>query len=157
MLIARARGKQHLNKMKKFNIILFSLIAFSCCISVSSCGKSGNTPVDQFTDLLEQATQKAEKISSMADLVNVQEIISPEDAMKILQENADYKLSDSDKDKLKKSYDKLLKVAYEKTAEYSGLPDEYKKQAKAQVDLIIEAANNSIDQAKTLGDLNHMR
>lgn len=139
--------------MKKLKFLLFVALTFGCTYIVS-CSKSGNSPVDQYVELLDQATKKAEKISSMSDLTNVQGIISPQEAMKIVSDNSDYELTDNDKEKLKKSYDKLLKVAYEKTAEYGGVPEEYKEQVKTQVDLIIEAANKGIDNAKTLGDLN---
>lgn len=142
--------------MKQFRLTL----AFAMLISllgVYSCGKGGNNPVDQYVEILDQATKKAEQINSMSDLVNVQAIISPEDAAEIVRQNADYELTDKDKEKLKKSFDKLLKVAYEKTAEFGGLPESMKDQAKAQVDLLIEGANISIDQAKTLGDLNGIR
>lgn len=136
--------------MKKLSVILSLLLV----VIASGCHKSANTPVDEYIGILDRATEKAEKISSMNDLLNVQEIISPEAALEIVKENSGYQLTDKDKDKLKKSYDKLLRVAYDKTAEYGGLPDEYKEQAKAQVELIIEAANKSIDAASTLGDLN---
>ena len=142
--------------MKKINLFI-GLLIFSFSLGIVSCGKSSNSPVDQYVDILDEATKKAEKISSMADLMNVQSIISPEDALAIVSKNSDYVLTDSDKDKLKKSYDKLLRVAYDKTTEFGGLSDEVKKQTKAQVDLIIEAANKGIDNAKTLGDLNGIR
>lgn len=142
--------------MKKINLFL-GVLATVLVLGVCSCSKGGNSPVDQFVEILDQATKKAEKISSMQDLLNVQQIISPEEAMSIIRENSDYELTDKDRDKLKKSYDKLLRVAYEKTAEYGGLPEELKKQTEAQIDLYIEAANNGIDSAKTLGDLSGIR
>ena len=142
--------------MKKLKFLLSFVILLAAC-QLSSCGKGGNSPVDQYVEILDNATKQAEKINSMSDLMNVQQIISPEDAMEIVRNNADYKLSDSDKDKLKKSYDKLVRVAYDKTAEYSGLPEEMKDQLKGQVELVIEAANKAIDAAQTMGELNGMR
>lgn len=138
--------------MKKFKILIMVIMAVAT-IQLWSCSKGGNSPVDQYVEILENATNKAEKISSMSELLDVQAIISPEKAMQILKDNADYELTDKDKAKLKKCYDKLLKVAYDKTAEYGGLPAELREQTKAQVDLVIEVANKGIDNAKTLGDL----
>lgn len=142
--------------MKKILVIL-ALVSIVSLSQLSSCGKGGNSPVDQYVEVLDEATKKAEQINSMSDLMNVQAIISPEEAMNIMRENAAYELTDGDKEKLKKSFDKLLRVAYEKTAEYGGIPESLKEQAKGQVDLMIEAANNGIDQAKTLGDLSGIR
>ncbi|MCH5228874.1 MAG: hypothetical protein J1F12_02635 [Muribaculaceae bacterium] len=143
--------------MKKQNYFISLLFCVVLALSVS-CGKGGgNTPVDQYVEVLDQAREKTEKINSTADLLNFQDIVNPQDAWNIIKDNSEYVLTDSDKDKLKKSYDKLLKVAYEKTIEYGGLPDEMKDATKAQVDLIIDAANKGIDNAKTLGDLNAIR
>lgn len=127
-------------------------MAISSCFTLS-CGKRSTTPVDEYVTILDEATEKAEKIASMQDLLNVKEIISPEAAMQIVRENSDYKLTKGDKEKLKKSYDRLLKVAYEKTAEYGGLPEEVRKQTKDQIQLFIDAANTGIDRAQTMGDL----
>lgn len=143
-------------KIKGIILILALLLALPCVLD--SCSKSGtDNPVDEYVMILDQAAQKAEKINSLEDLLNVQEIISPEAAFNIVRNNADYELTDKDKEKLKKSYDKLLRVAYEKTSEYGDLSEEVKKQTKSQVNLIIEAANKGIDNAKTLGELNGVR
>lgn len=142
--------------MKKTGTLI-SLLLLILSGMAFSCSKSGGDPVDEYVGLLETATKKAEQIKSASDLMNVQEIISPEDAMEIMRNHSTYELTDKDKDKLKKSYDKLLRVAYDKTIEYGGLPEEIKEQTKAQVDLIIDAANKSIDNAKTLGELNGIR
>lgn len=139
--------------MKKSGIIIsFIVTLFATCL-LSACGKGGTTPVDEYVAILDAATEKAEKISSKEDLLNVKDIISPEAAMKIMRDNADYELTGSDKEKLKKSYDKLLRVAYEKTAEYGGLPDAIKEQTKDQIQLFIDAANEGIDRAHTMGEL----
>ena len=126
-------------------------------LAVSCTKKEAISPVDRYIEILDEATRKTEAISSMDELINFQDIISPQEAFDLVKENADYKLTDKDKDKLKKSFDKLLKVAYEKTADLGGFPEEIKKQTKAQGDLFIEAANKRIDEAATLGELNGIR
>ena len=143
--------------MKKLNYLL-ALIAVIAMVGVSSCRKHhGNSPVDQYVEILDAAIEKTEKINSFEDLTDVQQIINPQEALEIVQKNAGYELTDNDKEKLKKSFDKLLKVAYNKTIEYGGVPESMKEATKAQVDLIIDAANKGIDNAKTLGELNGIR
>ena len=138
--------------MKAIKILLGLMVAFAA-INLASCGR-GDSPVREYVEILDQAADKADKISSMEELMNVHAIISPEDAMQIMKENADYKLSKSDKEMLKKSYGRLLRIAYKKTAEYGDLPEGLKRQFEGQIDLFIEAANKSIDSATTFGQLN---
>ena len=128
------------------------MVAIATILLLPGCSKD-NSPVDQYVKLLDQASDKAEKISSIGDLVNVQEIISPENANEIIRQNKDYKLSDSDKEKLKKSYERLLRIAYKKTIEYGGLEEASRKQMENQIDLFLDGAKASIDKAHTLGDL----
>ena len=139
--------------MKSIKIFVGLILMMAVAFCMDSCGKGSQSPVDEYVAILDEAAEKAEKISSMQDLLNVHEIISPEAAMNVANNNADYVLSKSDKEKLKKSYDKLLKVAYEKTAEYGGLPQDVMKQTKNQINLFIEAANDRIDGSQTLGEL----
>lgn len=136
--------------MKRLSYILAILFA---CFAFSCGHKSGNSPVDQYVSMLEKATEKAEKISSFSELINVQEIISPEDARQIILDNRDYPLDENDKKMLKKSYDKLIRVAYEKTAEFGDLSDSMKKDSKKQIEMLIDLSNSKIDRAATFGDL----
>ncbi|MCH5240874.1 MAG: hypothetical protein J1F67_00400 [Muribaculaceae bacterium] len=131
------------------NIRFFLPLLF---FALLACGKGGNTPVDQIVILLDQAVEKTQSINSVTQLNDVQNIISPEDVWTIIRENADYELSNSDKSKLKKSYDKLVKAAYEKSCEF--IPnDEMKKLMKNQLDLWTEGIKKNIDNAKTLGQI----
>ena len=140
-----------LNKMKKINL-LFTLIILLATCQLSSCGKGGNSPVDQIVVLLEEATKKTEQINSMMELTNVRNIVSPDDVWNIIRENSDYKLSKGDKDKLKKSFNRLVNTAYDKSAEF--VPDgNMKKAVKSQLDLMMEAIDQNIDNAETLGDI----
>ena len=139
--------------MKTIKILLSALVIISA-VQLSSCGhKNSDSPVDQYIQMLDEATEKTKQINSFEDLTNVQDIISPEKATEILRNNMDYVLTKGDKGKLKKSYDKLLKVAYEKTTKFGGFPEEVKKATMDQADLVIDAANKRIDEAETLGDL----
>ena len=121
---------------------------------LGACGHhSSNSPVSQYISLLDQAAEKAKNINSITELVNVQDIISPQETRQIIFENKDYVLDDNEKKELKKSYDNLLRVAYEKTAEIGNLSDSMKKDTKKQVDMIIDLYNKKIEAANTLGDL----
>lgn len=137
--------------MKPLNFVFAFIILLATC-QFSSCGKGGNSPVDQIVSILDQATEKTENIQSMTDLTNVKSIISPEDVWQIIQKNSDYKLTKGDKNKLKKSYNHLVKTAYEKSCEFV-TSDELKKAVKSQLDLMLGAIDQSIDNAETLGDI----
>ena len=149
------RGRKNYKSMKKISIIS-GILLFTLSLFFNSCGKSNNNPVDKYVDILESAASQAEQIHSTSDFLNIQQIISPEATQKIVEENEDYILTDKDKEKLKKSFDKLLKVSYEKTIKYGGMPEEIKKQAKGQMELLIEGANKGIDNAKNLGYINRI-
>ena len=135
---------------KALIITLFLLISI---LVTPSCHKEGNTPVDQYISLLDEATEKTKKISNISELINVPGIISQEDALAIIRANPYYKLSEKDKTRIKKSFEHLLRSAFEKTIEFSQMSSLDKEQAKTQIDLIIAAANKKIDQATSLGDL----
>ena len=137
--------------MKKLKLFL-GLLGIVGAFLIVSCGhKSGNSPVDQYVEVIDNATEKAKQLSSLEDLSNLQEIILPSEAVEIISNNADYVLTDKDKEKIKKSFDKLLRAAYDKTAEYQGVPGDLRK---TQVDILLQGANNQIDASRTLGDLN---
>ena len=136
--------------MKKIAYLFVILSAVLVC----ACHHSWtNSPVAQYVALLDAAAEKAENISSLNELVNVQDIINPQEAKQIIIDNRDYPLSDDDKKALKKSFDKLIRIAYEKTAEYGDLSDSMKKDTKKQIEMIVDFSNKRIDAANTLGDL----
>lgn len=136
--------------MKKIKLIL-SILVFTTILPFISCNK-GDSPVDQIVVLLDKATEKTAEIQSFADLTNVNNIISKEDIWSIIKNNKDYKLTKGDKEKLKKSYNKLVKEAYEKSCEF--VPsDDMKKVVKNQLDLFMEAIDKNIENAETLGDI----
>lgn len=137
--------------MKQFKILLTLVVLFST-LQFVSCSKKDNTPVDQIVVLLDNGVEKVESINSMAELTDVKNIVSANEVWKIIQENSNYELTKGDKEKLKKSYNKLVEAAYKKSSEC--IPsDEYKKTVKNQLDLLMEGINRSIDSAKTLGEI----
>lgn len=143
--------------MKKiFSLLIVSLTIFAGAL-LTSCGNTEPSPVDKYLEILEKATVQAEKITSLSELANVQSVVSQEEARELIENAKDYKLTSSDKEKLKKATDKLLRIAFEKSIEFSNLPDGMKASSKAQIDMAIDAANSRIDEAKTLGEISGMR
>ncbi|MCH5239737.1 MAG: hypothetical protein J1F38_05900 [Muribaculaceae bacterium] len=140
--------------MKKLNFLLcLSLVCLMC--NFSSCSKGGDSPVDKYVEVIDQATKNAKNLKSL-DYAELQSLISPETAQQIASEFQDYQLTEKDKKKLKKSCDSFMEVLYDKLLEYSEIPDEYKDQIKSQRDLVISALNQKIDAAETLGDIDHV-
>lgn len=142
--------------MKKFYIVLSALLMV-VALQITSCSKKESTPVDKYIEILDRSIQQAQKINSIEDMTNFQSVISPEEAQEIIKSSYDYELTDSDKEKLKKTTDKLIRVAFDKTLKFSNFNDEAKKNAETQIDIAIQAANTYIDNAKTLGQISGMR
>ncbi|MCH5233072.1 MAG: hypothetical protein J1E78_05465 [Muribaculaceae bacterium] len=140
--------------MKLSKFLFAGCLAAAMSVAVS-CGKSNN-PVDQYVDVLDKAISTMEKVNSAEELSTAQSLISPEDAAEIVRNNADYELTEADKEKLKKAEHKLIDLSIEKTLKYNNLPEEYKEAAKAQMELLIDANDKRIDNAKTLGDLGNL-
>ena len=137
--------------MKHLKLLLGFIVIFAA-LQISSCGKGSGSPVDQIVEMLDEAADKTDKITSEASLLNVQNLISPDEIYKIINDNSDYELTKGDKEKLKKSYNHLVKSVYEKTSEF--VPsEEMKKVVKNQLDLMMEGINRSIDNATTLGSI----
>ena len=135
--------------MKLFKTIFSFFLLFSIC-QLSSCRH--NTPVDQIVEILDQAAQKTKELQNPDELTNIRNVVSPDDVWNIIRENADYKLTDGDKDKLKDSFNKLISAAYDKSAEFVNDEDS-KKMVKSQLDLMTKAIDNNIDRANTLGEI----
>lgn len=130
---------------------LFAGFIVITTLALFSCSKS-NTPVSQIVEILDQATERAENINNESELTDINNIISPEAIADIVNNNADYELTKGDKESLKKSYNKLVKTVYEKSSEYVPSED-MKKMVKSQMDLMLEAVNQNIDKATTLGSI----
>ena len=142
-----------MKNIRNTHVVLLALFIMVAGLGMWSCSQ-GNNPVDQLCEIFDESTKKVERIDNATSLLDVKGIINPQDARKIITENSDYKLSKKDKLKLKKSFDDLLIVAYKKTLELNGISGLLKSQADSQLELVLSAANQGIDNAETLGDLN---
>lgn len=127
-----------------------ALIFISVCY-LGACSKS-DTPVDQIVEIMKGYEKKIDAIHSPEGVQDCMTLISSTEINEIIKENSDYPLTDSDKAKLKKNYDKLLEKAYDKTVEY--VPSEIlRKEAKRQLDLFKEGIGERVDKAETLGEI----
>ena len=137
--------------MKNFKIA-FAVVAIFGLLQFASCHKKGDTPVDRYIEVLEQTTEKIKDLS-YEDMTNVEEILSPKAALEISREYSDYTLSDSDKKRLKSASDKMVHAVFDKISEFDEVPHVMKNQFKSQSKLVIEALNEHIEKARTLGEL----
>ena len=127
------------------------MVVFSA-IGLFSCGQN-ETPVDKYVKLLDEATEKTERIHNLDELMQARDIISVQEIMEIARESKDYCLKDSDREKIKKSYDLLLRTTYKKTIEYGNFTEEMNRRMESQVENFIEEANKRIDKIQTFGEL----
>lgn len=142
--------------MKIINLFFLSIVLLATGV-LASCSGGGNSPVDQYVELLDAATAKIEKINANEGVTDIQDILSMPKAQDLEKEYADYELTDKDKEKLKMSLDRLIHAAYDKTMQYAGFPEEIIQMKKKQVELMVDAANQQIDAATTLGEIGHPR
>lgn len=138
--------------MRHILSILCLCMVISCCSLLSSCG-GGDSPVDRYVEIIDSATEKINEATSKEQL---EEIQTGEESLKanlILEESGDYVLTKSDKEKLKKSIDKMLRALFKKSLELSTLPDDFKSTLQSQSDMAVEAVNKNIDNASTLEEI----
>lgn len=137
--------------MRKIKI-LFGIFAILAVCQLYSCGKSSNSPVDQYIEVIDQTTKQVEDLK-VINYEDMQSLLSPEAAKKIAQEYGEYELTDKDKEKLKKSCGNLMKAVYNKIIDSDEVPQEMKKQLKTQEGLVVAAVDQLVDNARTLGQL----
>lgn len=109
-------------------------------IAVSACASQGEKAVDAYCDALDKASELIEKApnaeAAMDALNNEQDI---DGVKKLVKENADYELTDKDKDKIKAANIRMMKAMNK----FIHLPE----------DMIETEINKQIDDAKTLGEI----
>ena len=131
---------------------LFSAFIVLAALQLTSCG--GNNPAAKYIDIMNKIVDKMEKCQNMEELNQL--IADPtlrDEASTLVKDNQDYVLTDSDKENLIKVNDRMMRVMLEKSTELSGLPEEFKKGAEAQLQASMEELHNYIEGCKTLGDL----
>ena len=120
--------------MKKlFSMLMVAVLA----IAVSACASQGEKAVDAYCDALDKASELIEKApnaeAAMDALNNEQDI---EDVKNLVKENADYELTDKDKEKIKTANMRMMKAMNK----FIHLPEE----------MIETEMNNQIESAGTI-------
>lgn len=135
---------------------IFKLFSAIIILSLSgllySCGNS-DSPVDRLTAIIDKATEQVKDSKSNDALENIQSAMVTDGAEALIKDNANYELTNSDKNKLKKSMEKLVKAAFEKSISYYNFDESVKKNLRSQIDMAVAGINTTIDQAKTLGEI----
>ena len=135
----------------KVSRLLSSGILFLAAMALLSCVRQ--TPVDRYTEIMGKLTEEIEKCQDISDITRISNSRLGEESTAIIQENADYELTDSDKEKIKEANDRMMQAIFNKTVELSGIPTEMHSRVQAQMNTTIEMFNAEIDNSKTLGDL----
>lgn len=137
--------------MKALYTIAISAI---CLLAAVSCGKS-SSPVSQFTDIFAEVTENVQDAKTEQEVRQVMEQKRPEwqeKLNKVMESNADYKLTPEDKEQIKEAMKGFMVASYNKSVQLSGSP------AEGIDSLIIPMVEAMlypiIDRASTLGDLN---
>lgn len=138
--------------MKTLKYVFSALLIFAA-LQIASCG-GNNSPAARYADLVGKIVDEMEKCNSVDELYQISQTSEyGKEANAIVNENPDYVLTDSDKEKLIKVNDRLAQVFFDKTVQLGAVPEEVKKYAEDQMKASIEAINDQINNCKTLGDL----
>lgn len=133
--------------MKKINSIL-SMVLIALVVGFASCSKQ--TPVTDFCSQIDKFTKEINDAKDLQQLQNISTNELQANTDKILEENADYVLTDADKAALKKSMTNLFKASISKQAELIGYPMDEK-----QIEDMAKSIEPTIDAATTFGEINN--
>lgn len=128
--------------MKKFfRYGAMAMVAVLLAVVAAGCSKS---PVDQMIGQIDKATAAVKSADSEAELQNVFKDI--DDSSEEIDK--DYKLTEEDKEALKKSFGELFDAMGEKAEELTG-----QENASMGVLILNSIIGGAIDKSETVGDL----
>ncbi|MDE5568907.1 MAG: hypothetical protein K2J12_10775 [Muribaculaceae bacterium] len=130
--------------MKRIKSII-ALVAVALTLGLGSCSKSSN-PADEFASALDKLAKQTESIKSQEESMALQSSVEAADA--IAKENASYELTPADKENIKKAMSNFMRAAFVKAFELQG-----QEVPEGQLDMMVNMATASVDNATTLGDL----
>lgn len=130
--------------MKSIKSIL-ALAIIAILVGLSSCGKA--TPAEQFAEELNKLTKDVSSVKTADEYMKIQEGIQAAD--KIITENADYQLTDKDRDAIKSAMKNFFSAMFNKIGELQN-----QEVPAGQVDMMVNMITGAVDNAKTLGELN---
>ncbi|MDE6702093.1 MAG: hypothetical protein K2K00_00260 [Muribaculaceae bacterium] len=133
--------------MKRIKSII-ALVAVALTLGLGSCSKSSTTanPADEFASALDKLAKQTESIKSQEESMALQSSVEAADA--IAKENASYELTPADKENIKKAMSNFMRAAFVKAFELQG-----QEVPEGQLDMMVNMATASVDNATTLGDL----
>ena len=141
--------------MKKLFNLTFGAFLMLFMLQISSCGES--TPVDKFVDLINEATSKVKSVKNIQEIANLDEVFENlgKGQEQYFQDNADYELTDADRNKIKKAINGLFEAVIDKTVDLSGgmVTKSQMEGAIGQYTKLFEA---QIDKCQKLGDLENL-
>ena len=126
--------------------IIRNILAVAAIAAISAiCSCKQQTPSTQFIDALDNAEAQISKATNIEEIMNMAVVLK--ESENVARNNQDYRLTDDDKEAIKKSMERLYRSAYAKDNELSGknLPIE-------QIDMIVKMMEVSVDRAKSLAD-----
>lgn len=128
--------------MKKFfRYGAVAMVALLLSVVAAGCSKS---PVDQMISQIDKATAAVKSADSEAELQNAfKDIEAPAEGI-----DKDYKLTEEDKEALKKSFGELFEAMGKKAEELTG-----QENASMGVAIISAIIDGAIDKSETAGDL----
>lgn len=129
--------------MKAIKSIL-ALVAVALVAGLGACSKQ--TPAEQFANEITKIADQTNKISSPEEYASLQDGIVAADT--ILATNADYQLTDKDREAIKAAMKEFYTATFTKYGEFQN-----QEMPQVQIDMVINMMNGFIDKARTLGDL----
>ena len=142
--------------MMKCSRLTIVILLFLFTFLYVACSKDKESPIDEYIEIIEQETDKLEKVNnSEAFQKEIEEFMRNSRLQDLEKEYADYTLSYNDKDRLKTSVERFMRVALSKTMDYVGNSQYMNQLKESQLDAMIEAVKTKIDNAKTFGEIGH--
>lgn len=130
--------------MKKlYSILSVSLLAL--VIGFASCTKQ--SPAIEFCNQIDKFVKEMNEAKDPQQLEALSASKYQEQAIKICEQNADYVLTEADKEALKKSLNNLLKTSMTKQYEILGQPVD-----ETAIESFAKSIDPTIEKATTLGE-----
>lgn len=126
--------------------IIRNILAVAAIAAISAiCSCKQQTPATQFIDALDNAEAQISKATNIEEIMNMAVVLK--ESENVARNNQDYRLTDEDKEAIKKSMERLYRSAYAKDNELSG-----KNLPLEQIDMIVKMMEVSVDRAQSLAD-----
>ena len=124
-------------------VLLLAVVALAT--GLGACSKNDN-PAEKFAGEIEKITKEVNSIKTQEGFQDLQSGLLAAD--QIAKDNADYVLTDADKETIKKAMGDFFRSVFKKGMELEG-----HEVSDAQIDMMVNMATASVDRASTLGEL----